>query len=230
MIAVSGFSRSGTTVLRDVLNTHPQVKVLYEASLLEGLPAARREYIGTLTIKEQNKDDLAKLVNFLWAKPVDPVTFPALEDAMRETFGVPHVGDKLSSYFWSFGRHGAAGVKRLYIYRDPRDVCASYWKCATTVWSNLAWAKVSSVREVAQRWLECNKCAAKSTGVHCVRYEELVLRPEDTMRVVADFLQISPEFDTTIVHDKAEGRGSLTDAQLRDVEDVVGDAARRLGY
>lgn len=230
MIAVSGFSRSGTTVLRDVLNTHPQVKVLYEASVLERVPAPRSSYISALTIKEQNRQDLTRLVNHLWTKPIDPVTFPELEAAMKEVFGVAQVGDKLSSYFWSFSRHGAAGVKRIYIYRDPRDACASYWKCANTVWANMAWAKVSSVREVAGRWLDSVRCAEKSSGVHCVRYEELVSSPDLVLSGVAEFLGISPEFDSSVVHRKAEGRATLTPAQVAEIAEVAGPAMRRLGY
>lgn len=229
MIAVSGFSRSGTTILQDVLNTHPQVKILYEASLLVRLPATRSDYISSLTIKDQNESDIKKLVLRLWKFHGD-MTYDTVDKLMQEVFGVPHVGDKLSSYFQLFSAHGAAGIRRIYIYRDARDACASYWKCTKNQWQYLPWAQVSSVREVAERWVASISAAEKSSGVHCVRYEELILRPDDTMRAVADFLQISPKFDTTIVHDKAEGRGSLTTAQLQEVEDVAGPTLRRLGY
>jgi len=226
MIAVSGFSRSGTTILQDVLNTHPQVKVLYEASLLVRLPATRSDYISSLTIKDQNEADIKKLVLRLWKFHGD-MTYDTVDKLMQEVFGVQHVGDKLSSYFQLFNAHGSAGIHRIYIYRDARDACAS-WKCENQ-WQYLPWAKVS-MREAAERWVASIGAAEKSSGVHCVRYEELILRPDDTMRATADFLKISPEFDTSIVHDKAEGRGSLTDAQLQEIEEVAGPTLHRLGY
>lgn len=228
MIAVSGFSRSGTTILRDVLNTHPQFKVLYEANLFEKCPGPRGDWLASLTIKNQNEEDLDRLVNAVWRNCPDTVTFELLERVMRDEFGKVYVGDKLSSYFRYFHRH--IGLHRIFIYRDPRDACASYWRAAHGPWANFQWAQVKSLAEVAQRWMESVEAAKKSTAVYCVKYEELVLDPGDVMDSLAGFLGVDNVFDTSIVHDKALGRGDLSEREVAEIVAVAKPTMDFLGY
>ncbi len=228
MIAVSGFSRSGTTILRDVLNTHPQFKILYEANLFEKCPAPRGDWLASLTIKDQNEVDLGILVNAVWRACPEIVTFELLERVMKAEFGKVHVGDKLSSYFRFFDRH--IGLRRVFIYRDPRDACASYWRAVHNQWANLKWAQVSSLTEVARRWVESIEAAKKSTAVYCVKYEELVMDPNDVMASLAEFLGVETSFDTSIVHDKALGRGDLNEREVAEIVAVAKSTMDFLGY
>lgn len=229
MIAVSGLARSGTTILRDVLSTHPCVKILYEASLFDRLPAATSaEYLASLTPKRKNEVELKRLMTRL-REVQGPVTYAVLEPLLKEVLGVPHVGDKSSSYFRLFDQHGAAGLRRIYIYRDARDACASYWKCIHNQWRGLPWAQVP-LNEVASRWVASINAAAVSRGVHCVRYEEFIANPGPVMASVAEFLGVDNQFDASNVHGRASGRSTLTPDELRCIEHTAGPTLRSLGY
>lgn len=99
-LCITGFSRSGTTALTDLLNLDPRIKVTYEKKTFTNRdPNRRRKW-----------DDRNKWVESLEKAPV-------------------YEGDKTTRpYLADFGKIQKQADKIIFCLRDPRDIFRSkYW-------------------------------------------------------------------------------------------------------
>lgn len=206
---IVGSGRSGTTLLRNMLDAHSTLAVAHEAHFLGPMARARHKYVrsGSLDV-DVFVDDLYANPNFRRQGLEEAAVRAALEEASPGDFaaaarvvlatyaaarGKSRFGDKTPGYV----KHIAIladlfpEASFIHIIRDGRDVALAYldreeWGPATVGEAALYWrGRVESGRESGRligeaRYLE-------------VRYEDLVDDPEATLRGICDFLELEYE-------------------------------------
>ncbi|HLK22870.1 MAG TPA: sulfotransferase [Bryobacteraceae bacterium] len=199
-IFIVGGPRSGTTLLRNMLNRHPEIAICRETEFFHWVFSRRRnfgslsdsenrrrvvkEYLATQRIQRM-RVDLGELSRTLLEEAISyPAMFLSLMRFFAATHGKRRCGEKTPHnglitellYEW----YPDASV--IQILRDPRDAVASMLR--------MPWASKSVVSN-ARMWLRFNLGARRSSGnprYLLVRYEELVNDPEAGLRGICNFL------------------------------------------
>lgn len=189
-IFIVGSGRSGTTLLRMMLNAHPNIYISNEASY----------YLYPPSVKTSGEwlDFYEKTISFLWMKlsreEIEqhvPRDLPkheihkAIDILMRikaAQYNKKHYGDKTPSYSWYLRRILAdfPNAKIIHIVRDPVATVASLkcmpWTPRSTVWNALILSiQMAQVEKCKDRILE-------------VRLEDLLESPEMIMRKTLEFV------------------------------------------
>lgn len=265
-----GADRSGTTLLRVVLNAHPNVRIPPETWWLIDL----LKTFGTDPEQDHSKAALLSLVTAhpRWkdwdihgsvleaavARLPERVNIPTLIAVLyalacgRE--GNVIVGDKTPEYVIhvkSLSRLFPR-AKFVHIVRDPRDVVLSLLRAG---FRGFDLFRVAAYwRWYVGRGLKDGQ-ALGAKKVLLVRYESLILKTEETLRELCEFLGIEfhpgmlEYYRTADVHipsgrrnlhtkltrlpqpgDVERWRHEMTPDQQRCVEEIVGPLAVRLGY
>lgn len=201
---IVGAGRSGTTLLRAMLDSHPELAIPGETYLVAQLARRRDGFIKSGTFdRERFEVELFGDSRF-WAFYVTPEDVRAvldevqpadLADALRATYeayarrvGKSRYGDKTPSYAFATERIGPLFPESVFIHihRDPREVVASYLDVdwgpsnvhrAAALWTLSIRAARSARRFGEARFLECS-------------YSELVAEPERTMRKICSLSQL----------------------------------------
>ncbi len=207
MFFVLGFPRSGTKLLRAILNNHPRVFIANELLFLP-LLAERFESYGDVSqlpnFRPMHRDVMAtyyfavrrKLGESLvtaeqWHAACESYDLTGvLAGIIRLETGAPGsgpvwLGDKSPNYTTHLAAVAAAvpDAKFIHIVRDVRDVALS----ARKVWGK-------NVYRFAQRWVdglrvyESDHARLPAERVLEVRYEDLLASPEQTVRGLLDYL------------------------------------------
>jgi sulfotransferase family protein len=214
---IIGAQRSGTTMLRLMLNSHPKLAVPFESGFIPQYYLKHVEY-GDLKIKE-NAEKLLEAISensfvkrgkliqnphAILSNPIasyrDLVNAIFLEYAKRN--GKERWGDKTPSYateldiLW----HMFPGCRFVHLIRDGRDVAVSLGR--------LEWGS-GHIPTVAEDWRWITTLAHKIgsvLGEHYleVRYEDLVLYTEETLRSICAFLKEPFHEDMLTFHVTAE--------------------------
>lgn len=227
-----GVARSGTTLLRLMLDAHPQlaippethfipklVRVFEEAGDLPGDELRERAHV-FLTGHRRWDDfglDAAELRRRFDA--ADPFTVAA---ALRAFYGLyaegqgkPRWGDKSPSYARRMRRVQAAlpEARFVHLIRDGRDVALSQLDVHHGA---------EELSEAAQGWVEgiakARRAARRVDHYTELRYEDLVAHPEPALRQVCDVVEI--EFDPAMLdyHRGASERMAETVREMRHGE------------
>lgn len=202
---VVGYPRSGTTLLRFMLASHPRLFIPGETGFIPYLRAPANRPLGRREVRRVSRR-IARL-NVEWQGTVAEA--PALEEALVEPrlgelvdelfrrrmrgAGAARWGDKTPLYVLHMPALAAIfpGARFIHLVRDGRDVAAS----AVAKWGR-RYPQRLYLDEVyiLLRWAEAVR-RGRRTGARfgggCyleIRYEELVRRPEATLRGVCDFL------------------------------------------
>ncbi len=258
LLLVTGHQRSGTTILRSLLNSHPEIAVTNEFSNLKYLGRSRAYYSTYILRQTVAIARKGGRVNFFRNEPTPlrsnllfiasyllriqgtrswRIGFTGAESALHGLF--PHrrwVGDKFPDYIWSLKYFaGCDKLTCIVIYRDARDVVSSTLAIARSVWKDLDFVHAFDTPEkVAMRWVKSiqlmESCAGK---IIPVRYERLMSEP----RAVAEELGLAlgvkaADFPIHILHEKSIGkhRAGLEPQALAAVESIAGETLARLGY
>jgi hypothetical protein len=213
---VVGVARSGTTLLRLMLDAHPVMAIPPETHFIPKLVKALEERDGDphdvafelITTHRRWPDfglDAAELRERL--DRIDPLT---AGDAMRAFYGQyadqqgkPRWGDKSPSYVRRMRRVSSALPEAHFIHlvRDGRDVALSQVEVDFGP---------DALSEVAQQWVDGIAKAhrqAKRVGHYMeLHYEDLVADPEPGLRRVCEFIDL--EWDPAMLsyHEGAEQR------------------------
>jgi hypothetical protein len=199
-IFIVGCPRSGTTLLRNMLNRHPAIAICFETHFLD-LVYRRRRAFGDLSRPENRK---LLLREYLASERIVKMELdlPALrETLLREgTSYEAFLGSLLRFYAQAHGKRRCGdktpqhalftetlcqwfpGASILHTVRDPRDVVASLMR--------MPWAPASVLKN-ARTWLSCNLAALRSRGrpeYLQVRYETLATQPEPELRRICQAL------------------------------------------
>lgn len=193
-VFIVGAQRSGTTLLRTILNRHPGLAVCNETRFF-GMIYRRRATFGDLAISERRARAADAYVStnrvnqpgmdrrMLRARLLnEALTYPDFFACLLRTWadlqGKPVCGEKTPQHALHAGTicDWFPTCALIHIVRDPRDAVSSLM---TMPWWNC------SVRVCAGAWLK-NNAAARSVSDRgnylMVKYEDLVCRPEQELQ------------------------------------------------
>jgi hypothetical protein len=261
---VVGCRRSGTTLVRAILHSHPLIAVPPESRFLLALAPEPTRPLEPARLVEALADHDG-FARWQLRRPAVAASFRdepprTYADAMRRLYGMwaeargkPRYADKTPDHVLRIGAVTALfpDARVVHVVRDGRDVAASFME--------LGW--VDSIEKAALHWrhrvLTGREAGAllPSSRYHEVRYEDLVERPEPTLRGLCASLDLP--FDPAMLrHEQAAAALLRTEAYphhnryvtrplrrgLRDwrrdlpaaavvrFEALAGDALAALGY
>jgi Sulfotransferase family len=212
---VCGVTRSGTTLVRLMLDSHPDLAIPGETHWVPKL-------IKAVERSKQSGDDLADLVidHKRWGDfhldadelrarigAIDP---PNAADAIRafyllyaEREGKARYGDKTPGYVQEMPRiqRVLPEARFVHIIRDGRDVSLSHLRMN---WGPETYAE--SAKLWRNRIRKARKQAPRVNHYMEIHFEELVADTEGVLRRVCDFIEL--DFDPVMLdyHERAEGR------------------------
>ena len=214
---VVGLTRSGTTLLRMMLDAHPLLAVPPETHFVPDLIKAARAEQGTdgmLAAMTSNRTwedfgiDEAEIRGRLDAVPAGDAAgaVRAFFEAYAEKQGKPRWGDKTPAYMLSVQRIGRTLPESRFIHliRDGRDVALSQTARALN--------EQPPAAEQAARWVKrirkSREQAAALKGARYVeaRYEDLVRDPEATLRRICEFVDLPWDEAMLSYHERAAER------------------------
>jgi hypothetical protein len=212
---ICGVTRSGTTLVRLMLDAHPEVAIPGETHWVPKLIKAQER-------RKQSAEELADLIidHKRWGDfhldaselrqrfaALDPVT---AADAIRafymlyaEREGKARYGDKTPGYVQEMRRiqRVLPEARFIHIIRDGRDVSLSHLRMN---WGPETYAE--SARLWRNRVRKARKMAPSIEHYMEIRFEDLVADTEGVLRRVCDFVEL--DFDPVMLdyHERAEGR------------------------
>src|SRR5262249_37007454 len=198
---VVGAERSGTTMLRLMLNSHPNIAVPHESGFITVFYRKLIDY-GDLSKKQNAKKILKDISEYGYMKKGGQIqsleeilSYPiagyadlvnAIFTAYAKQRGKMRWGDKTPDYtphldiLWKL----FPGCRIVHLVRDGRDTAISL--------RSISWGS-RSIQRIAEDWRWQTTLAHKVgnvLGEHYleVRYEDLVQQPENTLRNICTFL------------------------------------------
>jgi hypothetical protein len=199
-------TRSGSTLLRLMLDSHPEMAIPLETHFVPDLIKARRW-------ERADADRLAEVITThrRWGdfhldadelrrriREVEPLEIGEVVRRFYELYaeqqGKPRWGDKTPGYVREMIRieHVLPEARFIHLIRDGRDVALSVM--------SMEWGP-DTVEGAARRWkkrvLRGREQAARLPHYMEVRYEDLVLNTEATLREVCDFVEL--DFDESML-------------------------------
>ena len=214
---IVGAERSGTTLLRLMLDAHPDLAVPPETHFIARVAEAcqdasdpRQAFLETVTSHRRwgdfriQGDLLAQRISTI--EPFDlSAALRAFYELYAERLGKPRWGDKTPNYV-----HRMTLIQGLlpeahfiHIIRDGRDVALS---------TRNLWFGPDSVEEAAKLWRSLIEEARRQSRVlpHYleVHYEDLVSDTESALRKICDFVDLPWDTSMLAYHRTAEERMS----------------------
>lgn len=223
---VVGLTRSGTTLLRMMLDAHRDLAVPPETHFVPDVINAARSGDGTDAILAAMTGNRTwgdfgipeeEMRRRLEAGPRDDgaAAVRAFFEAYAEGQGKPRWGDKTPAYMLSVQRIGRTlpEARFVHLIRDGRDVALSQRARALN--------EQPPPVEQAVRWVKrirkSREQAATLKGPRYVeaRYEDLVREPEATLRRVCEFIELPWDAGMLSYHERAAERLSEMAGELR---------------
>lgn len=258
ILIISGHQRSGTTLLRQICDSHPEICVTNEFACFADVGHG---YIHSVRARLAQW----RLVNGRWAYEsvhthnprkhwanlnftltylrrlaihfTGRLTVPAVADTLKYQFpGAKFVGDKWPQYMPLLpDLVQAEQVKIVVIYRDCRDVTSSFLEKVRTEWRTRPWApNVDSAPKIAQNWVEKIDIMEQiADQIHIIQYESLLTEPERVMGELGAWLGVDPNgFKWPKLNPATIGKHlyGLTEKELAEVWAVAEKTMTRLGY
>ena len=214
-VFIVGASRSGTTLLRRIVDAHPDIAITREThwitQVLDGEDgvAPGRPVGPELLTRLATVEKFARMVvdrtalDRLLSRP-EPVSYAEFVSTVFDLYGRAQgkalVGDKVPTYVLDMPiLHDLFPHARfVHLVRDGRDVCSSvlHWER-----KHASFAKFSTWEEdpisTTALWWEHRVRTGREAGAqlgpelyHELRYEALVGEPEETCRALCDFLAL----------------------------------------
>jgi len=189
-VFIVGSPRSGTSLLRNMLNRHPSLAICGEThfdhyvykrrrafgdlSNLENRQRLVNEYLSVQRIRRLGLDVPSLREKLVREATSYPALFAGVAGSYAASVGKERWGEKTPQHarIAELLCEWFPGAAILHIVRDPRDAVASLQR--------MPWAPNSVIRN-ARNWLACNVAARKSSHRReylLVRYETLVAQPE----------------------------------------------------
>jgi hypothetical protein len=236
---IVGVPRSGTTLLRLMLDAHPQLAIPAETHFIPKLIRRLREpdavaadddekrRIALELIVEHPRWEALGVERFDLERRLERSQPFAVSDAARavhlvnaERAGKPRWGDKSPSYLRNMTRIEPVlpEARFIHLIRDGRDVALSL--------AEVSWG-TSDVSEAAERWAtEIRRgrrhAARLPEGDYLeLRYEDLVADPEASLRRVCEAIEL-PFDPAMLAHE--EGAAERLDEIVRDSRHAGGGA------
>jgi hypothetical protein len=202
-----GCGRSGTTLLRAMFDSHPEMAVPAESNFISSMGSTRSAYEGSQSLNvDRFTDDLFGKHGWgfrRWGLPLDEVRkalsqrhLHTFADGIRcvymlyaEKHGKSRYGDKTTHYISLIAQLAQLlpEARFVHIVRDGRDVALalleSPWGFETIPQAAVYWAGSVESGRRAGRWLGAER--------YCeVPYEDLVTKPDETLQLLCDFIHL----------------------------------------
>ncbi|MFF5727183.1 sulfotransferase family protein [[Kitasatospora] papulosa] len=203
-VLIIGTERSGSNLLRLILNAHSRITVPHPPHFMRYLAPLAPSY-GDLSVEHNRRllvDDALGLLDrhiHPWPHPIDrdrvvasagPTVFAvvaAIYDQYRaaegkarwgckSTFTVDHVDEVLAEF---------PGARFIWLVRDPQDVASS---AKTAVFGHCHPYRMARLWRTQQERALAAHTRWGPHVVHRLRYEDLVARPEQELRALCAFL------------------------------------------
>lgn len=252
VLLIGGHIRSGTLLLRELCNSHPEMAVTNEFNIFSGLGKTYSEHsrillkrlwgrairnktrwrwhLHSFTFGARYLFNLRRLRNGL-------IDVKAIESTLKSIFPeVSIVGDKTPSYVFLLDEFaGSCGISCVIIFRDCRDVTSSVLERVRAKWHKGPWSQtVDTAEKVAKRWVHSIELMERhKEKIYIVRYEDLVREPRRELEALGRWIGVdSAGFPKEIIRDDSVGKHKtgLTDEQLKTVMEIAGPTMARLGY
>lgn len=213
---VVGVGRSGTTLLRFMLDSHPDMAVLPELNWLEVViddldaPSPDIETIKRKILKTQSWPDLdmdADALDKILLSPSRPLgghLLRELHGGYMQRFEKTRSGSKTPKDVLRMPwlQRQLPEARFVHLIRDGRDVVLS----RMSVWMS----ERSNIRKMTQYWkthLEQGRKDAKELNHYMeIRYEDLVSDPESVLAQVCDFCELSLHPDQLKFYERSTER------------------------
>jgi hypothetical protein len=204
-VVILGVSRSGTTLLKAMLDAHSQVAIPSESYFIPQLWQRH----GARPDRDAFVDDLRRLERIrTWGVDPDEVrrrldAQPTFADAIQAIYrtyadakGKPRFGEKTPLYMQHLGVLDRAfpDARYVHIVRDGRDAALSLLAMTRKPRFNLT--RPRGLGDFACAWRREVRNAQRFGRVHPyleLRYEDLVAEPEARLRDVCTFLELEYE-------------------------------------
>lgn len=231
---IVGVGRSGTTMLRLMLDAHPQLAIPPEThfvpDLIEAIEggAAPEQAVevmqsvrqwGDLHMEPEEVLERFRTLDRFEAGPA----LRAFYAIYAERQGKPRWGEKTPAYVRSMRRIEKAlpEARFIHVIRDGRDVALSRWK------RTLGEGERAPASQVAEGWQRRIRRAQKQgkrlSHYLELRYEDLVTDTEPNLRRIADFIEL--EWDPAMLR-YYERAGERMAEMARDLPAVDGKPTR----
>ncbi len=212
---IVGATRSGTTLLRLMLDAHPEMAIPSETHFIPDLIKAYRlestspERLAEVVTAHRRWGDFHLDANDLLERfrAIDPLTpgdaIRAFFELYAEREGKPRWGDKTPGYVREMHRIESVlpEARFVHLIRDGRDVALSVL--------DMNWGP-STVPEAAFRWkkriLRAREQVPRIGHYVEIRYEDLVRDTEATLRRVCEFVELPYNEAMLRYHERAEER------------------------
>ncbi|MDA0323627.1 MAG: sulfotransferase [Verrucomicrobia bacterium] len=255
LLVVGGIMRGGTSLLREVLNSHPgialfscELRAMGWCGFAGGIHvAAVHHYLWRRRARIGNREFRKQAYNYMWRLlrrngVFDPVELGTLRAVFAQCLASPstkYVGDKYPQYISHYPKCIHDEDSRcIFIIRDPRDSVSSLYERIQRGHWRQNWTKpYTSVAGAAKYWME-TATAIKSVqtlggNALVIRYEDLVLDPQRTLEMLARHLELPVEgFDAGLPHADSIGKHKqfLTPCQVDEVEQIAGKLMPHFSY
>jgi Sulfotransferase family len=235
-IFVGGLQRSGTTLMRRLLNSHPHIACGPESKLF----------------RENQLEQIYTFLRMSWPTGLDPhyAFDPHLVDQMMAALmhavvmpycqqqGKPRWAEKTPKNILVIDTLFAwfPAAQFIHMIRDPRDAfCSIRQKAAKDKPNWATWTPELTAEEWCRRINSGVAWRERPERYREVRYEDLVSQPEATLRSLfafldepweASVLEHNPTFSTSVGRWQRE----LSAAEVAAIEAVAGETMHALGY
>ena len=222
---VVGVNRSGTTLLRMMLDAHPELTIPPETHFVPELieaaeegPATPERLLATITSQREWGDFGLTEEELLerFGSHERLTAGAALRDfyeAYAERQGKPRWGEKTPIYVKSMRRISSAlpEARFCHVIRDGRDVALSIRDRAT---------KEHPIDRIAERWVRritrAREQAKRLDHYREIRYESLILDTEPTLREVCEFFALPWDPAVLDYHERSAQRLEEMKRELPD--------------
>ncbi|HEX3035054.1 MAG TPA: sulfotransferase [Thermodesulfobacteriota bacterium] len=257
-LIITGHPRSGTTLLQKICDSHPDIQVTHEFGCFRTLGVPISLYClgvlgrcwATRSRPILTQPDVSHFSNLLRCYKLEArflaqiyrshsplVTVSNVESALRHLFpNARIVGDKLPDYVFNLNQFVELdNVSVVVIYRDCRDVTASYLEKLHNGWGSVpVFGAFDTPQKIAENWLSAIQSMTRYQHQVCIiRYEDLIKRPECEFKKLGQCLDVDPAgFPKELVRDSSIGsyKHRLSADDLSAVMRIAGHKLADLGY
>lgn len=183
--------RSGSTLLRMILNGHSELYAPHELHLSQLKATLGNRYVADamheLGWSEQ------ELTHLLWDRTLDAALARSGKRTLVEK--TPH-----HTFMWSRIARCWPDARFLFLLRDPAAICASWWRARPKQSREELFARVAKYTGAVQQ-------ARRTLPGHTLHYEDLVTDPEGEIRRVCQFLGVP--FEPEMLEYGQHGHGPI---------------------
>lgn len=239
-LLLGGCPRSGTTLLTQLLSSHPNLHITNEQNILKvyskikSIYAREKQVLEIIDREKGKKENWTKedVLNNTLRESLTLV--PALEAMYRANYGVSldesanyYFGDKKPLYwqnasFPEFEKQFKPKV--IHVSRHPYDVVNSYFRRKElTQQGKDYWKRGGSLEDVCHDWLDAwNFIVSKKNDPNYlhIKYEDLVFKASETLNSISSFLGIGEDGykREIVVKEHHYERDYITESDLQKVD------------